>query len=1192
MSTVPSPATVEYFRPAILDEILGRGHKVIDASAGTGKTFTIEHIVVDLLLTGAALLEQILVVTFTERATAKLRSRIRATIEAVLSGHSADAAHPLDRRRLGGAERQRLETALFSFHRSPIHTIHSFCRRMLTELAFDSGVRFGIDLASGRLEFHQALRAELRERLKSDARIERLIGEWLSDDGSTLDELEDLLWRAHTQRYLRTGGRELNQQALTDLAAAFDTGALVAAFESAAIADDARGEAIAATRELALLLKPADGSAAILAERLRGFNFDPICDPKRSRRTRSEKRPIFPGEMPDHVRAIVDAALRVRAALAIEQRAVDEMLPDVAARMDARKRERGALDYEDMLGWFAGALDGPRGKSLAATLRERYRVTLIDEFQDTDELQWKIFRQVFIEGGAGNLVFVIGDPKQAIYGFRGADVHAYLDAREKLCASGAAVVNLRENFRSTASMIEACNLIFDQNATPPLFTGEIAYSHPVKCGRPALQALAPGGRPIAPVTLMKFQPRDDRYKSSRQLRHAFALQIADAIRAIIKDPHHAIEISDDRNSPRKTRAQDVYVLTRTNRDSAEIGTYLREIGVPFAFYKQDGLFQTGEAADILDLLRGIEEPGRRARRLKAWASPFFAVEYEDLARLDDERNSHPMLERLFEWRALAEAGRFADLFDALLHQSGLVQRELLSSDDCRELTNYEHIFEILTEHVSRRGISLAEIIELLDAYITGRAAPAGDDSDVQRSEEDRDAVQIMTIHKSKGLEADIVALYGGFFGYNRSDPVRIFHRGVERRLAIGKPAQDLERAAIAKEQDEEDQRLLYVAATRARARLILPYVPEGTLIRGHDLTGTYAQLNNRLRALDRDARLETLFTIETVAAPASIDSKSEKEDGQAPPGEEALCEWLASTSQPAGFDREFAELGGSHRGLIVESYTSLQTARATGIAAGFDPDEFKTSIDAIEARADNLDLPGGRDVGIFLHEAIQKLDFKSFGDAPNLESWMARDDVRELFLSSMRRHGVNDPRWLDRGREIVFNALTSPVALGETVLESALYPLPSVREMEFTYPIPEQHHPLLGDAPDGPWTVGRGYIKGFIDLVFRRGQLTYFADWKGDLLPSYDPAAVARHVERHYRLQARLYSLGIVRLLAIRTERDYDFSFGGLLYVFLRGVSQTGEGKSGLYFARPSWNEIVSYESDLLTSEPGSELPA
>jgi len=267
--------------------------------------------------------------------------------------------------------------------------------------------------------------------------------------------------------------------------------------------------------------------------------------------------------------------------------------------------------------------------------------------------------------------------------------------------------------------------------------------------------------------------------------------------------------------------------------------------------------------------------------------------------------------------------------------------------------------------------------------------------------------------------------------------------------------------------------------------------------------------------------------------------------------------------------------------LIVESYTSLQAA---------EPDEFKTSVDAIDARADNLDLRGGRHVGIFLHEAIEQLDFDSFGDAPDLQTWTARDDVRELFARAMRRHGVDDPRWLDRGRELVFNALTARVALGETMLEVGLRRLKGVREMEFAYPIPERHHTLLGNGPDGAWTVGRGYIKGFIDFVFKRDQLMYFADWKGDLLPSYEPDAVARHVERHYRLQARIYSVGVVRLLAIHNERDYDAKFGGLLYVFLRGVPHRGDGKTGFYFARPSWNEIVTYESELMSRESDPEL--
>jgi exodeoxyribonuclease V beta subunit len=1176
MSATAPTADLAYFRPANLDQILDGGHKVIDASAGTGKTFTIERIVVELLLTGAAKIDQILVVTFTEKATAELRARIRAAIEDVMSGRSAENTRPSDRRGLDDDQRERLKSALFSFHHATINTIHSFCHRMLTELAFDSGVRFGLDLASGRDEFHEAIRAELRERLKSDSRVQRLLGEWLSDEKRDSNSLEDLLWRAHAQRYLRTSGRELNQKALTDLACTFDAKMLAGAYELAAITYDARLNAVAATKELKAIVDQVDGSSALLAENLCDFDFTLICEPKSARRVRSEKRPFFPEQMQDRVRAIVNAAQRMQAALAIEQRAVDALLPAVVNRMDARKRERGTLDYEDMLAWLADALDGARGKSLATTLRERYRVTLIDEFQDTDELQWKIFRRVFVEGG--NIVYVIGDPKQAIYGFRGADVHAYLEARDQLSDSGAATVNLRENFRSTGDMIDACNLIFDQNAESPLFTGQIKYDPPALCGRPALRAVAANGDSIAPVTLVKFAPRDERYKFSRRMREAIGLGIAHAIRRILEEPDHAVQICDDGKAPRKITARDIYVLTRTNRDSVEIAKYLHQVGVPFAFYKQDGLFQTREASYVLDVLRGIDEPGRRSNRLKAWASPFFAVDYADLARLDDDRNAQPVLDRLFEWRALAEAERFADLFDALLHESGLAERQLLLSDLGRQLTNFEHIFETLIRDASRRGVSLAEIIGLLDAYIAERATPSGDDPNIQRIEDDRDAVQIMTIHKSKGLEADVVALYGGFFANNMPEPVRVFHLGNERRLAIGKAAQVLADAEIRKERAEDDQRLLYVALTRARSKLILPCVPIGALNR--DLTGCYKPLNDRLRTLDRDTQLERLFVTEMAIAP--MDSENEQDPINPAPNENALCDWLESTSQPITRDSEFTDLGAKHRGLIVESYTSLQAA---------EPDDFKTSVDAIDARADRIDLPGGRHVGIFLHEAIEKLDFESFGDVPDLQSWMARDDVRELFAKAMRRHGVDDPRWLDRGREIVFNTLTSRVALGETMLEGGLCRLKGIREMEFAYPIPERHHTFLGGGPDGAWTVGRGYIKGFIDLVFRRGNLMYFADWKGDLLPSYEPAAVARHVEIHYRLQARIYSVGVVRLLAIHSERDYAARFGGLLYVFLRGISHVGDGNTGFYFARPSWNGIVTYESELMNHDSDAELP-
>ncbi|MGH7925841.1 MAG: UvrD-helicase domain-containing protein, partial [Candidatus Binatus sp.] len=657
-------AEKKYCRPLMLDQILGGGHRIIDASAGTGKTFAIEYVVADLILTGSAQLDQILIVTFTEKATAELRCRIRSTIENVLAGEAADTTRSSQGRTLNDDERGRLDSALFAFYTAPIHTIHSFCHRMLTELAFDSGARFGLDLASGRLEFHKALRAELRERLKSDAVVQSLVADWLADEKRDADSLEDSLWSAHQQRYLRTNGRELNRQALTDFIACFDSETLAEAYKIASITPEARDRALDAMRELERIVSGAAGAPEKLGEGLLGFDFARILEPEKTRK-RSNR---FPQDMSSNVRAIVEAFARVEAALAVEARVADELLPGVLRRMDARKRERGTLDYEDMLAWLADALDAERGKSLAAALRDRYRVVLIDEFQDTDQLQWTIFRRVFVDDDAGITVYVIGDPKQAIYAFRGADVHAYLEACRHLSARGAKIVRLRENFRSTAAMIDAYNLIFDQNAREPIFNGEIKYDPPVTCGKKALSAVAPSGNRIAPITLLKFNPGNDRYKFSRRMREAIGVKLAHEIRSILNDADRAIAIRDGHDASRRVTAKDIYVLTRSNRDSSEIAKYLRQTGVPYAFCKQDGLFQTREAAWILDLLRGIENPGRRSSRLKAWASPFFAVDYADLARLEDDRNSHPMLEQLFEWRALAEAGRFAELFDSLLHQ--------------------------------------------------------------------------------------------------------------------------------------------------------------------------------------------------------------------------------------------------------------------------------------------------------------------------------------------------------------------------------------------------------------------------------------------------------------------------------------------------------------------------------------------
>jgi len=1060
---------LQYRRPQILDQIPLDRHAVIEASAGTGKTYTIENLVVEILLKTDATIDQILVVTFTEKATSELRARIRATLESVITGVSAATASDEDEAAISDDGIRKLREALFGFDRAPIQTIHGFCHRILSELAFQTGMRFEVEVTDALSSFHQAFRAELREHMAADQAARTSLVEWLAEHPrDAMQALEDLLRNAHQKRYL-----------MTDQAA---------------------------------------GNARLSKDQ--------------------------------------------RAALGIEVRVTDELLPTIVARMESAKRERGVLDYDDMLAWLARALEEDSGGALASTLRNRYRYALIDEFQDTDELQWKIFRRIFVEGGK-NSIYLIGDPKQAIYSFRGADVFTYLAARDELRGRKAAVVPLSENFRSTEQLIEAVNLILLQKAQ--FFTGDIRYDHPVTCARKF-----PGGDPVKPVTLMKLVAPEK--LSAGEAREAIGIHIARTIKTILSDATPLMVRTHD-GGFRPVAAKDIFILTRSILESDMIGEHLRTVGVPFAFYKQEGLFQTREAGDILDALRGVQEPEMRSRRFKAWMTPFFALPYASLANVADLPPSHPLLERLYEWKLLAEKELFAELFDAMMHQSGLVNRELFLSSSERKLTNYSHIFEILLEKACARRLALADLIDLLAEYVSRRALPGDADSDVMRVENERDAVQIMTVHKSKGLEAEVVFLFGGTHGGNRGADVAVFHERGERRVAIGKQARTAAAESLRREDTEEDQRLMYVALTRARSKLYLPYFPNKSIT---TLTGFYKSLNERLKVLAASELFE-------------IDEVHESEGDRTADGgslEAALRDWdppalLLDESHDGDARRAVSAITARHAPLKTWSYTSLQRSRGAE-QLDSEVEEFETVTDSIEVATGVADLPGGRAVGVFLHEVIEKLDFASLNDAPDLKSWMGREDTRELFASTMRRCGVSDPRWLVRGPEIVFNALTSRVALGETVLENGLYRLTNVREMEFTYPIPEKHHRLLASAGDGAWTVERGYVKGFIDLVFRRDGLVYFADWKSDQLPSYDPHALVAHVARHYSLQANIYALGVVRLLNICTERDYDSRFGGLLYAFLRGVLRTGDGKSGFYFARPSWSEIVSYESGLM----------
>mgnify|MGYP001608624796 CR=1 FL=1 len=805
------------------------------------------------------------------------------------------------------------------------------------------------------------------------------------------------------------------------------------------------------------------------------------------------------------------------------------------------------------------ALRSPEGAPLVETLRRRYRYALIDEFQDTDEVQWSIFRLLFLESDDGHVLYAVGDPKQAIYSFRGADVHVYLDARRSI----EKVVPLFENHRSTARLIAAVNLVLDQTARPPFFDGQgIVYDRPVVCGRPDLDAVDSRGESLAPVGLLEAIAPPERKLSADDFRTLLGRTIAAEVARLL-DRSAGELLLQGGGTRTHLSARDVFVLTRTGFEGHAVAEHLRAAGVPYAFYKLDGLFGTREAEAVRDLLAGIADLQDRSARYRAWMTPFFDVPVDRLAGCAAAGAEHPLFARLLEWRRIADRKAYEDLFTRILDGSGLVRRLLLLDNGERALTNFLHLFEILRREAHRRHPDVHDLVRLLTSWIDGTRRPEGMDDDIQRLESDREAVQILTMHKAKGLEATVVFLYGGLSqpgGRDRSRDVRIqtFHDEGERRTFIG-PPDAVTAATIAREDREEEQRLLYVALTRAKARLYLPLVRPGVLKRS--VSGCYRVVNDRLLAIVGAGHSPDFEVRPCRLAPG------------APPrpalADEAPVPTRAVPLDPFTEAAPFDDLRRAHAGPFLTSFTRMM--REGPFAPAHEVQASETEVEIARDADDEPAAAAGKAFGTFVHEVIEHLPFETLGGPPSLETWSEHPAVRPLFDDAAARHGV-DLAGRDLARRLVHSGLTLPLASGDLVLPGGLASCrPNRRELRFHFPFP---------APPGA-PASRGYIEGSIDFLFAHAGRAWLLDWKTNDLDAYDAASLAAVMAEDYLWQARLYSLALVRVLEIRTPADFAARFGGLLYVFLRGLRRTPAGLDGLHVLRPTWDDVGRWTEEL-----------
>lgn len=1128
-------------RPSVLRGIRPDRHAVIEASAGTGKTFTLEHLVIDLLLTTDTTLDRVLVVTFTEKATTELRVRIRARLEDLLTGGGDPPTEAQieagDFWTIDEGAQRKLERANCGFDATTIATIHAFCQRVLRENAFYSGRLFEEQQVDGREAFARAFREALRRGVASDA--DR--APWLEmavRSGRSIDDIEKLLWSC-----VAAHGELVPPLRVQELEKALRAFPVDEARKPSIVSALQRLDVPAATAKAAgrRMYEMADA-----VERWHETHDTPryVMEAKPVDLSRLEKlrrTPPLPGSPWDLCSAALDlVALTPPFGAALAQM----ILPRVRDELTRRKREAGLYDFDDMLSLVDEALRGPRGGSLADAMRRRWSYALIDEFQDTDETQWSIFRRAFFErGSAESVVYLVGDPKQSIYRFRGADVDTYLRARDEVTSSGGARIALDRNYRATASLVDATNAIFDQAVAQPLFTGAV-QCEPVECGRPDRVLVDGDGRAVAPVHVFRFQ-------GSIPLP-TLGARIAREIRTIT-DPSRPWKLDGI-----ALGHADVFVLTRTRNEGRVLGQCLRALDVPHAFYKEDGLFQTAEAKDVRALLLAIDDPSDRARRFAAWLTPFFGLTVAALERARDLPESHPYVARLDEWKVLADAREFGRLFESVVSDSGIVRREIFFEDGERELTNYLHILELLLLHARRTRATLRELVGEISGLIAQTRFPLDLEGNVQRLESERRAVQVMTVHKAKGLEAAIVFVAGGTWRGN-NDEVRVYHEGGQRLAWVGKPAVAVD-PVIKEEEREEEQRLMYVALTRAKGRLYLPCAVDGS--KPKQIRGPYEHVNRRLVDLARAGA--PVLAIEDVAASSPLPAVAPIVASDVTPPPLALLH--DDDLRPA-----YAALRDRHAGAIVTSYTRLKGARDAR-SAWSEEDDARRIEKATQAVDDvpEATLRAARSSGVFLHELLERVPIDSFAVADSIDSWRARPAVVALVDEAIAVHRV-DPVQRRHAERLVWAAYTTAVTLpGGDRIDGIARAARVVREMDFVYPIP--------DAASGSARTERGYVRGSVDVAFTHGGVTYFVDWKSDSLASYAPDALARHVASHYEDQVKLYALAVAKLLGIRAREEHAARFGGLFYCFLRGFAA---GANGVWSAQPSWDDLVAWEREL-----------
>jgi len=1262
------------------------GISLIEASAGTGKTWNICGLVLRLLLERPFTVQQILVVTFTNAATAELRERVRNRLVDTLAGLRAppgtdlaaggdpfvrDLLAALRGRGLDDADMvRRLDQALQTFDEAAIFTIHGFCQRALADTPFTARMPLVLDLLADDSELlMEAVHDFWRQRVAGEA-ADPLLAAYLLDRGDTPDQWARLLKRQLAKPLSRLlwpadldGGAAPSAQTAA-LQAAFDTARQQWAVErSAALAAVQAGlprlngttykkDALAAAAQDWDALLAADGpplSRAGLPPKLALLGSRTL----QQRAKKDQQPPAHP--FFDNAQALLDALDGADRALRLARlRLLRDLLVDAAARLRQAKRQRRVVAFDDMLFNLYERLvtpvaDADGGGSapppLAAALRARFPAALIDEFQDTDPLQFAVFHTVY--GGAAAQqapLFLVGDPKQAIYSFRHADLHTYLQARDQAGAR----YTLRANQRATRPLIDALNRLFGRH--PQAFMQPGLHYQPVAFGDKPRPLLADRSAPRAALQVWTL-PTDAR--SGQPLAKPLAQAAAAATCAGEITRLLAAAMAGDLTlGARPLRAGDIAVLVRSHAQGGVMRQALAALGVGSVELSQASVFHSPDAEELERVLAAVLQPARDGLLKAALATRWLGWTADRVAALaDDEAQQMAWVQRLAGYLDTWRQRGVGVMLRQWLHAEQVDQRLLAQADGPRRLTNLLHLAEALHQAAAEHPAPEA-LLRWLQAQ---RDDPRGDEAAQLRLESDQNLVQIVTIHKSKGLEYPVV--FCPFLWDGRAAPANDGPDGVAGHDAQGRPVVDFRKgldddfdepaakAAARLEAAAETLRLVYVALTRAVQRC---YLVAGNYRaragRGLSPAESGRSLLNWLVAGDGLSPEAWFDTKRTLAEPAAIEAAwaaladpgaaegtppalavaplpaawrqplpppaADAEPLQAltPPAPLPTGWWIGSYSslaqgaqavvaaapadavtersdrpghERAGADHDLrADLAPDPADGLVDDLVDEPGDGDTGTAPWADPPATALAADDI------LRFPRGAAAGECVHAAFEHADFTDPATWPAAVARALREHHPAGLLAAPAADTDGLAAMLLR---LLGDVLHTPLPVGSArPLQLATVTLARRRtELEFHLPVPQLGAAALNrvlarqgyPVPRLEFGTLRGYLKGFIDLVFEHDGRYFIADWKsnhlGETATGYGDTALADAMTSHnYHLQSLLYSVALQRWLQRRLPGyTHERHFGGVLYLFVRGVrpgwSTAAGAPAGLHFHCP-----------------------